>query len=278
MKRRTALFGLGVLASGSGAIATSAAVANSVQTASKLSIVVDERIEVRAGQAFNDDGSIKNKSKYTSRYVPYDTNSSFFDEQNDVLADIERENLPVATVNSRDKNVNGNVKIQTAIPLDIGTNTFLFEDILELENYGGSKQSVGISYDRSDTTYGPNGQYGEDVNVGDTASDNKLTAHDVRAVFSFQVPERFRTNNSSPQKISPAEINNQGDNDDPESTYDITSGQTVQLNLRVDFSTYGNFVSFDPRKGIESGINKSPSFSGTVDTVDLLDAITVKTS
>lgn len=272
MKRRTALFGLGLLASGSGAIATSAAVANSVQTTSQLSLVVDERLEVRAGQAFTDDGSVK--SEYTDQYVPYESNQSFFNEQDDVLADIDKVELPVATVNSREQYINGDVEIQTAISLDMVSETFTFEDILEVENYGGEKKAVSISYDRNDTAYDPNGQYGEEVNL-ESPSNGKLTAHDVRHVYSFQVPSRFISTSTAPNQISPGVGDGQPDssNDEPEESYIVDPGQTVQLNLKIDLSEYA--FTIEPRQGIESAIDKSPSFSGTVDTVDMLDAITV---
>jgi hypothetical protein len=270
MKRRTLLAGIGSLASGSGAIATSAAIANTVQPTSQLNIVVDEQLRVRAGQAFSDDGSVK--QEYADQYVPYDTNQSFFDEQDDVLDNISTGDLPVATVNGRDKNINGDVTVQAAINVDRDADTFTFEDILEIENYGGSSKSVGVSYDRDDTTYDPNGQYGEDVNVGDSASEDKLTAHDVRAVYNIQVPDRF-TQTDGPIKISPAAAD---EDDTPANYYSIDPTQTLQIDLQIDLSPYGNFVTFDPREGIQSAVDKSPTFSGTIETVDLLDAISVQ--
>lgn len=274
MKRRTLLTGLGFLASGSGAVATSAAVANSVQSASELSVVVDERLEIRAGQAFTDDGSVK--SGYEDQYVSYDSNPNFFDSQNDTLADIDRSELPAAAVNARNKNINQDVKLQSAFRLRRNSDTFLFEDILEVVNYGGSSESIGIAYDRTDGTYDPNGQYGEAVNF-DSASENTLTAHDVRTVYNFQVPNRF-TGASNPIKISPAVGTQTPDssNDEPKNFFEVDSGQTLQLDLLIDLSPYGGFASIDPRTGIESAIDKSPSFTGTIDTIDLLDAITVK--
>ena len=96
MKRRTLLAGLGTVASGSGAIATSAAIANTVQTASEMNIVVDEQLRVRAGQAFTDDGDVKDE--YADQYIPYGSNESFFDEQNDVLDDISKDELPLGDI------------------------------------------------------------------------------------------------------------------------------------------------------------------------------------
>ncbi|WP_133304615.1 hypothetical protein [Halonotius aquaticus] len=277
MKRRNALLGLGALATGSGAISTTASIVNSIETTSELGIVVRPRVEVRAGKAFNDDGSVK--SRYQSHYLPYDSNSSFFDDTSDTLDNIDKSELPVATVNRRDQYVNENVKLQVAFDLRRDSDTFRFENILEVENYGGESQKIGIAYDRTDTTYDPNGQYGEQVTLGGSVDNSDLTGHDVRWVYSFIVPDRFT--DTGPTKISPAYNDSDSDDgmDDPNRYFSLGPGETVQLDLKINLGNYLRILSnpIDPRKGIESQIDKTPSFAGTTDLVEMLDAITIQT-
>jgi hypothetical protein len=112
--RRSTVLGLGMLATGSGAALTSVAFNNSVNASSDMRVVVDKRLEVRAGQAFNDDGKINANSGNTnqSNYVEYASNESFFEDSSnpnpdpEELVDIDSNDLPVATVNRRDQNVN----------------------------------------------------------------------------------------------------------------------------------------------------------------------------
>jgi hypothetical protein len=264
MKRRTLLAGIGALASGSGAVATSAAIANSVQTTSQLSVVVDERLEVRAGQAFNDDGTVK--PSYTDRYVPYENNSSFFNDSSGGLVDIDQSDVPVATVNRRDNNQNQDVEIQTAISIENDLDTPIFEDILEIENYGGTEYEIGISYDRDDSQYDPNGQYGSDVVVGGDYT-TELTEADVQSVYRFLGPDDTQI---SPDWFTVT--------DDPNSYITLGSGETKQLHLQIDLTTYGENVrspSNDPKEDISNAADTTPTFQGTSDTVDMLDAITV---
>jgi hypothetical protein len=265
---------LGALATGSGAVSTTASIVNSVEPTSEMSLVVNERVEGRAGAAFNDDGSVK--SAYDDQYVQYDSNQSFFDESTDTLDDIDKSEPPVATVSPRDTDVNEDVKIQVAFPLDMESDTYTFENILEIENYGGESQSIGIRYDRTDATYDPNGQYGEDA-TNTSPDENTLTYHDIRWVYKFVVPDRFTQTNGSTlispnyQSSSPSPSN-----DDPDDYFSVDSGQTLQLDLKIDLNEY-SFVNIDPRVSIESEVDKSPSFTGTTDLVNLLDAITIET-
>jgi len=268
MKRRTLLAGLGAVASGSGAIATSAAVANSVQTASQLSIVVDERLEVRAGKAFNDDGSVKKSEDNYDNYVPYDGNNSFFTDQSGGLDDINKSDAPVATVNRRDGNINDGIRIQTAISVENGKETPVFEDILEVENYGGKTSEVGIAYDPDDSQYDPNGQYGSDVVVnGDPQTE--LTDTDVQSVYRFFGPDGLISPDWSTESDEP-EWGNQD-------YMTLAPGETKQIELRINLTPYLDIIGsgIDPTEHISEAADTTPTFQGTLDTVAMLDAITV---
>ena len=278
MKRRTALIGLGSLATGSGAVLTSAAFSDSVGASSDMRVVVAKGLEVRAGQAFKDDGTI-NKSNGDideDNYVKYASKPNFFDLSSDPdpqgLDDIDSDDLPVATVNRRDQNVNGDVKIQVAVNVD--TNSVRFTDILEIENKGTSSVDVGISYDRQGGLGPGAGQYGNDVNVGGDVL-NEITAQTVQHIYRFM---GFGGGTFGPSdRISPDEANPPGDGpDDPNTVATIPPGSTMPVDLKIELGTLFGFI--DVQSQIESaaaGLTGSNPFQPKRDTVDLLDAITV---
>jgi hypothetical protein len=267
--RRSTVFGLGMLATGSGAIFTSAAFNNTTSASSDMRVVADKRLEVRAGQAFNDDGTINtNNGDITpSNYVEYASNTDFFDPSSDPepqgLVDIDSNDLPVATVNRRDQNVNGDVKIQVAV--DVDTNSVRFTDILEIENNSTNSVKVGISYDRQGGTGPGAGQYGDDVNVGGT----NLNEFTVQFVYQFICKDPGGTFSS--KRISP---NEQDSGDEPTDTAKIKPGKKILVDLKVDLNP-----QFGPN--VQSQIESAATLTGSNpfqpkrDTVDLLDAITV---
>lgn len=260
MKRRAMLAGTGMLLTGSGIIGTSAAFGDSVTaTASDLRVISAEKLEVRAGPAFNDDGSVR--SGYTDRYVAYeDTAESMFFDNNGGLNKITTDDSPVATVNAREDNVNNELSLETAISL--GDDGVIFEDILEIANIGTVDKRVGISYDRDQ------GQYGDDVNVGGNVG-NELTTLDVQSVYRFIADtERISPN----QNLVGEEI------DDPATFVQIESGQTLPIDLEIDLTTWDiGIVNGDPKEHIRQEAQLGDPFSGSIDTVDLLDSITVGT-
>jgi hypothetical protein len=271
MKRRTALIGLGSLATGSGAVFTSAAFSDSVGASSDMRVVVAEDLEVRAGQAFNDDGTINtsNGDITPSNYVEYASNTDFFDPSSDPepqgLVDIDSDDLPVATVNRRDSNVNGDVKIQVAVNVD--TNSVTFNDILEIENKGTSSVKVGISYDRQGKTGFGAGQYGDDVKVGGNTS-NEVTEETVQYVYQFIGYGGTGTFGNG--RISPDE-NDSGD--DPANVAKIDPGAKISIDLELDLDPlFGPPVQSHIEDRALTGSNP---FQQKRDTVNLLDAITV---
>jgi hypothetical protein len=274
MKRRTLLAGIGALASGSGAIATSAAISGTVNTASSLTVVVEQDLEAKAGLAFNDDGSVKNS--YSEQYVPYPTNTSFFQEQSNPLDDINREDVPVGTVSPRNTTVNDELELKVALSIENNINTFIFENFLQIENNGGTEQNVGIRYDRENDAYDPNGQYGEDVVVGGDF-ENDLSQHDVQHIF------RFKTNDpgtGGEMLISPDPT---GDSDAPNESRQINPGNSIQVNLDIKLTELQYRVdiidetfTLDPKENIENAVDTTNGFGDSITTVDLLDGITIE--
>lgn len=106
-RRRRLLTGLGTLAFGSGATLTAGSFNNSTQSASDMRVVVAENLEVRAGPAFNDDGSIdtSNSNIDTDLYIdPRDTGNSVgkdFYDGSDLGPVFDDRDPPLATVSAR---------------------------------------------------------------------------------------------------------------------------------------------------------------------------------
>ncbi|ESS08529.1 MAG: hypothetical protein A07HN63_01759 [uncultured archaeon A07HN63] len=226
MKRRTALMALGALATGSGAVATSASISGTADSSSDITVVVEEELEVKAGKAFNDDGSVK--SSYQNQYVPFPSNNEFFGNQSspstDPLKDISRSDAPVATVSPRNTTVNDSLKLKVALSIENTTDTFTFEDILTIENNGGDAKDVGIMYDRD------YGQYGDDVIVpGDF--ETELSQHDVQHIYQFRTDD---PGNAGQMRISPDPSRG---SDDPTESRSVDGGSSIQVDLEIDLTT-----------------------------------------
>lgn len=130
---------LGALTTASGAVATSAAIAGTADVSSSMTAIVEENLELKAGAAFNDDGTVRDA--YQDQYVSYPSHDSFFQDGSDPLADISRDEVPVATVSPRDTTVNDEVEMQVALSIENSTDTFLFEDFLRITNNGGDQKT-----------------------------------------------------------------------------------------------------------------------------------------
>jgi hypothetical protein len=267
---------LGALATGSGAVATTASLSDTVESNSDIRVINPQDMELRAGVAFRDDGSVRETDgygptetaadyNYTANYT---TNKTFFeaDDPNNPegLEKISESDVPVATVNRRDENVDDEVVIQTAIALaNYDGNEFWFENILEVENRAGGEQDLAIRYEDN---------YGADVNKdpGNVPElQQKLYREDVHQVYQFWVKKSGADYHISPEA---------GDySEEPEEFVSLDPGETVQLDLKIDLGTYtenafGNTV--DPKKGIRNA-QESLGFTAGLDTVDMLDAIKI---
>ena len=276
MKRRNALMALGALATGSGAISTAASLSDMVDASADIRVINPQDMEVRAGVAFRDDGSVRETDgygptetaadyNYTANYT---TNKTFFeaDDPNNPegLKKITESDVPVATVNRRDENVDADLELQTAISLDnYDGNEFWFENILEVENRAGGSQDVAIRYE---------GNYGADVNKSVSSVSElqqKLYREDVHQVYQFWVMRSGADYHISPEA---------GDySEEPAEFVSLDPGETVQLDLKIDLGTYTETAfnnTVDPKKGIRNA-QESLGFTAGLDTVDMLDAIKI---
>jgi len=253
MKRRAMLAGTGMLVTGSGIISTSAAFGDSVTPASDFRVISAEKLEVRAGSAFEN-------PKTDHKFVAYDdsTDSLF---NNSGLNSISADDVPVATVND---GVNDQLIIETAISLD--DDGIRFENILEVANLGTVDKEIGISYDRQGQSGQGAGQYGEDVTVGGDHQ-NELTDVDVQQVYQFKATPDGA---GSPIQISP-DPTVIGD-DSPSNTIEIAAGATKSITLEIDFG--GGLYEPNSEEHVFHAAEFDGAFTGSIDTVDMLDGIT----
>lgn len=263
---------LGALATGSGAISTAASLSDTVDASADIRVINPQDMEVRAGVAFRDDGSVRETDgygptetaadyNYTANYT---TNRTFFEADDpsnpEGLEEISESDVPVATVNRRDENVDVDLELQTAISLDIWDGSpFYFENILEVENRSGGQQNIAIKYENN---------YGSDVEVNSTQPQQDIIRDDVQSVYKFWVKKQTTTYHISPEPLA-------SNVEEPDDSAPLSAGETVQLDLEIDLGTYGTrFNTFDPKQGIRNA-QKGIGFGSGVDTVDLLDAITI---
>lgn len=250
LTRRKTLLGLSLLATGSGATLTSAAFSSSTDPSGDLRVVAAEGLVVEAGDAFADDGTVTQLpgGNNGESYVKFDANGDFFDGSGG-LKDISTADLPVATVNRRDQNTNGGVKVRTAV--DFESDEYTFENILRIRNTGLKQETgIGIKYA---------GGYGSAV------STNGITKADVKYMYKFYAADV----GSGRVPISPAALGGTG----PDETIPLDPGETRNITLELDYRTspLGNHKQ-EIRDAADTSGNP---FIGQLDTVQLLDEIEV---
>ncbi|WP_143420892.1 hypothetical protein [Halorubrum halodurans] len=253
--RRKTLSGLGLLASGSGATFTSAAFSSSTDPNSDLRVVAADGLVVEAGDAFADDGTVtQSPGSHGESYVDFDSKGDFFDGSGG-LQDISTADIPVATVNPRDQNTNGDVIVRKAV--DFEYDTYEFTNILRLRNTGlKTVNDVAFKYE---------GGYGSAV----TDQTNNISEQLTQYMYRFLAEDR-----SGRPQISP---NGGNSSEDPAGQVDISPGEKLNVTLQLDYSSFSTFgVSVDPKQRIRDDTNTSGNpFTQGLDTVQLLQDIVV---
>lgn len=210
--------GLGLLATGSGATFTSAAFNASTSSTGDIRVVTGKGLIVEAGNAFLDDGEVNNTKSYSDKYVNFTNTGDFFDDSGSTtdLDQIDIDDLPVATVNPRDGNSNGDVILRVAV--DPATNTTTFNNILRIRNIGDSDQdNVGIAYKSDDFT-----GYGSAV-----SNSNDISNDDVKGIIQFKAGT-----GSGKSIISPV-AGVIGSGEAPYDPISIGAGETADVNLII---------------------------------------------
>jgi hypothetical protein len=243
------VLGLGALATGSGAVFSSAAFNNSVNPSSDMRVVVDEKLTLEPGILFRDGSSAGDTFDPTASTAPdgetlqdQDSNSLFGGNTNAGLENITPGDVPAAAINDA---VDGNLFLETAVALGaddkIGDSS---NGVFQVRNDTNSSQDIAIRF----PTFGP------DVGAGGTQ------------VTETEAVETFRFFDSSDTQIS---------TDDPtaspptvDNVVTVSPGNVEQI--YVDYNTKTHEDALETAAGITGD-----PFQQQTATVDLVDTIKV---
>lgn len=303
VKRRSMVIGLGALATGSGAVFSSAAFANSAASSADLRVVVEESLNFRPNpDAAEDNDNVLGPDDLGDDGGFFDGND-LDDSEDGAFADNDP---PLAATNGE---ANEDLELSAVAGLgDVAT----FEELFILENDSTETVNVGIAYDRGDSDFDTDsaaaGQYGDDIGVNDNSG---LTPALSRSSYQFSINSftdnsgiddtDFYAGNQLDDLISPAQNGTLpdgtsdpgdeaaisgatyvgGDNgisnplDRPADAITIPPGTSVTIDLVVD-------LEYEVDRDVDTAIRDQADiefngFGTKRDTVDLLDGITVGT-
>jgi hypothetical protein len=210
------VIGLGALASGSGAVFSSATFQNSVDSDADFRIVSQPGLTLRRGDAFS--------SGYSWAYGPNSDNeesADFIDAGSGIdFSTLKPSDLPVAWANEQE---DGSLVVQLA--RQNNSSDVDFNQLIEVENTGQTDENVGISYAGGYAQIDDNeSTAGWFVNGYSTTNPNEeITKADVQEIFTFQT-------SSDETQISP---NSTSESDDANAYVTLTPGTTVQVDLKT---------------------------------------------
>ena len=245
--RRKTLLGMGALATGSGAVFSSAAFQSSVNPAADMRVVVGQEfgnnLRVRAGNIFRDASDDFNPATGSNavKTVHNINSTSFF--SNNELDNLEVADLPAAGANNED-NDDLRLAIATAVGETATIGNYNTDDFgfIQVENNTPDDHDIHIEFD----------SFGDDVG---SASD-QVTENQVRQIYKFYDSGE----NQISTNISGSIIN----------SITVSSGDTEQIYLEVDTETNSLYNAVIGATNIED----SP-FTAEQDTVNLVDQIRV---
>jgi len=237
------VIGLGALATGSGAVFSSAAFSASATSTADFRVVVEDNLVLEAGDSFrNTDGDYRDNPSGGKFYGG--TDDLFSDDSG--LNGLEPDELPAAYANDK---TNSDLAVETAVQ---NFETFEFDDFLQVTNEGTETREVGIRFE----------EYGEDVNGGPISSSDLIDAY----AFHNQGGDggKISTNGSPGGSPSTQNLN---------ATTPVTPGETEQIGLKIDL-TVGT-ISDDIADAAKPGTNDVFNGGGEYDTVHLVESIRV---
>ncbi|TKX73133.1 hypothetical protein EXE46_14685 [Halorubrum sp. GN11_10-6_MGM] len=245
VKRRSMVVGLGALATGSGAVFSSAAFSSSVNSAADMRVVVGEglgnNLRVSAGNIFRDNDGDFQSANPTSDAVKtaHDISDTTFFASNK-LEDLEVADLPAAGANNM-YNEDLSLAVATAVgeTAEIGNGGFQDKGFIQIENNTPDDHDIQIGFN----------EFGDEVN-------GPVTKEEVRQIYEF-----YDINGN---KIS------EKPNGAFENSVTVTSGSVEQIYLEVDTEDGDLYDAVMDATGVED----SP-FTEDQDTVDLVDSIQV---
>lgn len=256
MKRRTALMGLGLLATGSGATFTSAAFSSQVSPTSDLRVVVERGLIVEPGKLFRTGDATSEVDPTAVNSVPNgetlrETASLFGGIGNDGLEDIDVNDVPAAATNDA-TNDDLSLEVATRLQVDgrIGSEE---EGFIQIRNETTTDREVAILFE----------QFGTDT-VGDQDErGGSVSEADVVDIYEFY--------DSNGNKISSNDVGDAVAEQTVANTITVGAGDVEQVYLDYDTT-----VAADDIESAVSG--SSGPFGGSSGTADLVDSIRVGTN
>jgi hypothetical protein len=259
VKRRSMVVGLGALATGSGAVFSSAAFSNSVTPSSDMRVVVDEDLTVEPGILFRDGPDPDDDFAPLSSNTPYDStvrngNDSPLFGGNDGLNDINVEDLPAASANNEE---DGALNLEVAVALDVdggqignGPN-----GLIQINNDSVDDRDVAIRFS----------EFGSDVADSGSAGSDEVTEEQVVETYEFY--------DSSDTQISTdgGTANSNGILDDTQNvpnTVTVGAGETEQIHLAYHTDTHAQAIQ-------DATDFDADPFSESQDTVNLVNEIEI---
>ena len=248
VKRRSMVVGLGALATGSGAIFSSAAFASTVSPSADMRVVVGQdfgnNLRVEAGDIFRlPNGNFAPSSDSSAVKTVHDTSSTNFFGGNNELDDLEVDDLPAAGANDEYNNA-----LSLAVATAVGETATIGNDnagnvgFIQIENNTPDEHDIQIEFD----------SFGEDVGN----ASGKVTKEQVREIYKFY--------DSGGEQISKNGFGN------IPNSLPVGSGTTEQIYLEVDTD------STDLYNAVMSATSTNDSqFTEEQDTVDLVENIRV---
>jgi hypothetical protein len=248
MKRRNLIYGMGLLAMGSGAAALSGAtLTNTVNPFARFNINVEGGLLVTRGLSFDGTGT-----NTTSSGVDDATNVDFVEVADDATdtavantLDFDQQAFEVAA----DEGENADLSIALAVPFGSlsGGESYTFPNLLQIQNNANSSKDVAIEFDDGQGgTVADNDDHGfatgtqadldgsgsavSAVNASGGSGPTRLSFDEVASLFQFKAGA---TAISPPGSGTTAGNTNQ----DATSSVAIASGATQQVSLTVDLAS-----------------------------------------
>ena len=247
MKRRNLIYGMGLLAMGSGAAALSGAtLTNTVNPFAQFNINVEGGLLVTRGLSFLNSGTNSTSSGTgdagTVDFVHVGNDAS--DTAVEATLDFDQQAFEVAA----DEGENADLSIALAVPFGslTGGEKYTFPNLLQIQNNTNSSKNVAIEFDDGlGGTVGQNSDHGfatgtqEDldesgsevsaVNATGGSGPTRLSFDEVASLFQFK---------AGGTAISPEGSTSAGNtNQDAANSVTIASGASQQVSLTVDLAS-----------------------------------------
>ncbi|GAB7010353.1 hypothetical protein [Halorubrum trueperi] len=244
-KRRSMLLGLGALATGSGAVFSSASFTSSADSSADFRVVVEDDLIAEAGESFRDGEEFDPDE---DMYYDISSESLFSGGDDDIdgtLNTLEPGDLPAVGANAE---TNEDLAFEVATMIDTSHD---FDGFLRIRNEGTEDKDVGITFTPSDTI----------------TEDGPLTLGLVQNTYQFKL--------EGGMIISPNPSGNGDGDSDPANFVTIPAGGSENVALHVNTEDQ---TSKDLTKGADLDDLDPFSENGEHATIDLVDEIVIGTS